>query len=83
MAWFREWFCEPGTYNTLCVVPVDGLPKFSSETEWCEEYYQKDTCTGIRNAAQTQMARFAYSYYIINGSFGIAFVILVRTVSAV
>jgi hypothetical protein len=80
MAWFREWFCDHGTYNTLCVVPIGGLP-FTSEDEWCEAYYESDACRGIRDAAQTQMARYAYAYYNINGVIGIIFSILVRSCS--
>lgn len=80
MAWFREEFCDPGTYNTLCVVPVNGLPQFTSEGDWCEEYYpnyDRAACQNIRDTAQTQTAIFAYTYFNINGAVGVIFVILV------
>jgi hypothetical protein len=77
MAWFREQFCEPSTYyNTLCVVPVNGLP-YENETAWCKAYYNRTDCENIRDAAQEQMEIYAYLYCNINGAIGIIFVILV------
>jgi hypothetical protein len=80
MAWFRELFCYPDTYNTLCVVPVNGLPEFETEGEWCRKYYpdyDNATCENIREAAQNQMTIYAYTYFNVNGAVGVILVILV------
>jgi small-conductance mechanosensitive channel len=80
MAWFRKQFCAQGTYNTLCVVPIGGWPIFDSQDEWCEFYYNTNTCAGIQSSAQTIMVAYSYVYYNINGGIGLFLVLLVSVV---
>lgn len=77
MAWFRSKFCVQNTYNTECVVPIRGLPDFTSEDEWCKEYYDNMRCSGIKNNAQGKMIRFSYTFYNLNGAVGVITVLLV------
>lgn len=75
-AWFRSKTCTGGTYNTLCVVPIDGHPFFRNETAWCEFYYNSTSCTAIRNSAQVKTNSFALSFYTLNGVLGILVLLL-------
>lgn len=75
-AWFRYQTCAAGTYNTLCVVPIDGLPFFESEDEWCDFYYNSTACEPIRNAAQAKTNRGCLFYYLMNGIIGIVVFLL-------
>jgi len=79
-AWFRARSCEAGTYNTLCVVPIRGLPIYRSENDWCLFYYNSTACTSIRNSAQIKTIRFCYWFYTANGVVGILVFLLVRAV---
>ena len=64
MSNFRKQFCEKGTQNEECTVPIFGGPYHSSEIEWCMERYNKtDACTDIRNKAQEDMETYMLFYY--------------------
>jgi len=63
MAWFRKVFCPDGTYNTLCIVPIDGGIIFPTEEEWCMHYYEAINCTVIRDTAQDRTVRSAFIFY--------------------
>lgn len=78
-AWFRSKTCAGGTYQTLCVVPIDGLPLFTTADEWCEFYYNSTACQGIRDDAQATTVRLSYFFYYMNGAVGIFVFLLVRT----
>ena len=78
MAWFRLQFCADNTYNTLCVVPIDGLPGFNTTTAWCQYYYDNRTdCSTIQDSAQELMQTYSNLFYNINGAIGVVFIILV------
>jgi len=77
MAWFRSKTCGGGTYNTLCVVPIGGLPIFRSETEWCLFYYNSTACGPIKDDAQSRMLTYSLTYHNANGALGVLTVILV------
>ncbi len=70
-AWFRYKSCAPNTYNTLCVVPIDGLPFFDSANEWCDFYYNSTDCVSIRNAAQAKTTSWTLFYALMNGVLGV------------
>ena len=76
MAWFRSKLCGD-TYNTLCMVPIDGLPLFESEDDWCKAFYNSTDCARIRDDAQATMIPFAYSYFNANGAVAVALAVLV------
>lgn len=82
-AWFRSNTCRNDTYNTLCVVPIDGLPLFDNETEWCEFYYNSTDCEGIRNEAQLEVSKHSYTYYLLNAVVGMIVFFLVRKICSV
>jgi hypothetical protein len=78
MAWFRSKTCKAGTYNTLCVVPINGLPEHNSEDEWCLAHYNSTRCAPIRNDAQRKMLAYSLTFYNVNGALGVLTVIMVR-----
>lgn len=75
-AWFRYQTCASGTYNTLCVVPIDGLPFFDSADDWCDFYYNSSACVPIRNAAQAKTNKWCLVFYLMNGILGIVVFLL-------
>lgn len=77
MAWFRSKTCRANTYNTYCIVPIDGLPQFDSETAWCEFYYNSNDCASIRETAQFKMSTYAKTFYNSNGAIAVFTVIMV------
>jgi hypothetical protein len=80
MAWFRRKFCADDTYNTPCVVPIDGLPDFDNETQWCEHYHNSTACADIQDSAQGIMETYSYFYYNLNAAIGLFLIILVSVV---
>lgn len=80
MAWFRSKTCRVNTYNTYCVVPIDGLPKFTSEKEWCMYYYNSNQCEEIRSTAQSKMSTYSKTFYNTNGAIALFTVLMVRRV---
>lgn len=79
MAWFRSKTCRGNSYNTYCVVPIDGLPEFNSEEEWCLSYYDATSCEDIRNNAQFKLATYSKTFFVTNGAIAICTVIMVRS----
>ena len=67
MAWFRKEFCVDDTYETLCLVPIDGGQNFTSEELWCLDTFNATNCVDIRDAAQTEAARFMSIFYYCCG----------------
>lgn len=64
MSNFRKQFCEKGTENDECMVPISGGRNYSSEIVWCMERYNKtDACTDIRDKAQEEMETYMLFYY--------------------
>lgn len=80
MAWFRREFCADDTYNTLCVVPIDGLPNFDNETQWCQNYYNSTICADIQDSALEKMETYSFFYYNLNAAIGLFLIILVSAV---
>jgi hypothetical protein len=76
MAWFRSKTCRINTYNTYCVVPIDGLPKFTSEKEWCMYYYNSNQCEEIRSTAQSKMSTYSKTFYNTNGAIALFTVLM-------
>jgi hypothetical protein len=80
MAFFRWKFCADNTYNTYCVVPIDGLPEFDNATDWCWGNFESYACSDIQDAAQGSMQTYSYIYYNANGAIGVFYIILVSVV---
>ena len=77
MAWFWSQICADNMYNTLCVIPIDGLPDFNMTTDWCNHNYNHTDCSTIQDSAQGLMQTYSYIFYNVNGAIGVFFVILV------
>ena len=76
MSYFRYYFCEVGTEDTLCMVPIDGGEDFESEDAWCLDMYDSTRCTDVRDAAQTRMQFAMISYYTVVGAVACALLFL-------
>ena len=63
MSWFRGFFCEKGTENSTCLVPIDGGAGYKSEAAWCMAIYGSLECTQVRDDAQAWMQRFMLTFY--------------------
>ena len=64
MSTFRKQFCEKGTSDKECIVPIFGGSDFNNETEWCLFNHNKtDACTEIRDNAQEDMETYMLYYY--------------------
>lgn len=77
MAWFREVYCEEGTAESLCMVPVYGEGNAQNETEWCQRNYNATNCTEIRDAAQAEVAGLMSWFYNANLAWGCALIAVV------
>jgi len=71
MAYFRELFCADNTYNTKCMVPIDGGLLFSTEEDWCRMNFNATDCSSIRDNAQQSMDYFVSCFFNINGFWGL------------
>ncbi len=68
LSWYRELFCDEGTAQGKCMVPVLGGVNFDDETAWCMEYFNNATdCEDIRNRAQYEFVVANYIYFTANG----------------
>ena len=66
MEWFRELFCADGTAHEECTAPL------IDSDEWCMELYgQMDYCEQVRKGTETQMKRVSYTYFTMNGVWGL------------
>jgi hypothetical protein len=63
MSWFRVFFCESGTANSTCLVPIDGGPGYQSEDAWCMATHNSMECTQVRDDAQEWMQRLMLTFY--------------------
>ncbi len=66
MAWFRRIFCEDGTANTKCAVPISGGANFTSDEEWCQVNYNATDCIDIRQSATELMVSTSYLFIYLN-----------------
>jgi hypothetical protein len=74
MAWFRQIFCEPGTANTKCAIPVhEGLKENS---QWCELNFNASDCQSLRDAAIEKMEASSYFFIYSNAIAGAVLIIL-------
>lgn len=68
LSWYRELFCDEGTAQGKCMVPVLGGVNFDDETAWCMEYFNDATdCGDIRDRAQYEFVVANYVYFTANG----------------
>lgn len=74
LAWFREVFCEDGTADTLCAVPIS-----DNETGWCLENYNSTNCTEIRDDAEEGTTHLLLSLYSFCGAWSLLVLFLVRS----
>ena len=63
MTWCRRVFCQDGTYDDKCVVPIDGGEDFETEEEWCVAMYGATDCMEIRDVAQDDMNTSILIFY--------------------
>lgn len=68
LSWYRELFCDEGTAQGKCMVPVLGGVNFDDETAWCVKYFNNATdCEDIRDRAQYEFVVAHYIYFTVNG----------------
>lgn len=80
MVWVRDLYCEEGTSNGKCTVPIDGGEGYESEDAWCKANFDGATdCTSIRNSAQNLSNVVSQIYYTCNGIWAILQVVLMWT----
>lgn len=76
MAWFRHIFCEAGTANTKCAVPIGGGPEYQTSALWCEFKYNATDCDTIRSAATRAMESRSYLFIYTNAIVGAVMIML-------
>jgi len=76
MAWFRTTFCEEGTANGKCAVPLYGGENYSSTEEWCVDNYNAIDCGIIRTKATDKMSYASYFFIYSNAIGGAVLIIL-------
>lgn len=76
MSYFRNVFCEDGTADAECTVPIQGGASYNSEDAWCLEKYGSTECTEIRNEAQTYCTVASYIFFTSNGVWALFLVAL-------
>eukprot|EP00934_Nitzschia_sp_Nitz4_P002020 Nitzschia sp. Nitz4//scaffold35_size145790//96905//99466//NITZ4_003040-RA/size145790-augustus-gene-0.136-mRNA-1//-1//CDS//3329549154//2020//frame0 len=63
MSIFRDYFCEEGTENSKCLVPILGGEEFDSEDDWCQSFYNATDCLDIQEEAQSDMLGVVLQFY--------------------
>jgi len=76
MSWFRLFFCEEGTADSTCLVPINGGVGYPTEDAWCLGEYDSIGCTKIRDDAQDRMERFMLTFYTGLAGWTSVFVVL-------
>jgi len=72
MALYRMQYCQQGTHNSRCVVPIGG-GESRTEEEWCLDNFNMTDCTQIRDSAQEGMLIYANAFF---SSFGVICLLL-------
>jgi len=75
LSWFRHAFCEEGTENTCCVVPIADN---ETETAWCLSKCNATNCTQIRDEAQQATSESLSLLYRFSGVWALLLLFLVR-----
>ena len=74
--WFRNLFCEAGTANNKCAVPLYGGQNFTTSDAWCETNYNATDCETIRKKAMSEMVSKSYFFLYSNAIGGAVLIIL-------
>jgi len=77
MAYLRGLFCEEGTENDECVVPIMGGEEYKNEKAWCLAKYNSTRCEYIRNEAQYECTVASYIFFTSNGVWALILVFLI------
>lgn len=72
----RRFFCDEGTANDQCMVPVEGGEDYDTEEQWCQAYYNATNCEDIRDDAQFEYNVAIHTANIVNGIWGLILVVL-------
>ena len=75
----REVYCEDGTANDECKVPIEGGIDYETEELWCQAYYKSDRCTEIRDSAQDKWIVTTRTFYTANGIWALLLVVVMWT----
>ena len=76
LSWFRHRFCQPGTQDTLCIVPLDGGPNYLDENLWCMANYNSRACKEIRDSAISRAETSLLIFYTALGAWGLLLLVL-------
>jgi hypothetical protein len=80
LLWFRSNYCLEGTAETLCVVPINGGPDYSTEDDWCQTLYNSTDCSEIRDEAQHLTSFWLSIFYTSLATWGCIFMFLMLLV---
>ena len=47
----RKFFCDEGTSDRECTVPMNGGHEFADEAAWCQNHYEQSNCEQIREVS--------------------------------
>ncbi|CAM9337449.1 unnamed protein product [Ascophyllum nodosum] len=70
----RDRLCTNGTANNECAVPMAGFPLGSQEA-WCEEKFDSDRCTDIKEEAVDKAVQFLSFYMNVAGGLSLSSVV--------
>jgi len=76
LSWYRELFCDDGTAQGKCMVPILGGLKYIDEDEWCLAYFNATDCKDIREEAQYDFVVANYFYFALNGIWALILAVL-------
>ncbi|KAL7537067.1 hypothetical protein ACHAWF_005649 [Thalassiosira exigua] len=75
----RRLYCEPGTSDGQCKVPILGGEDFPDETKWCQAKYNATNCKEIRDNAQGNYNVTARAAHTVNAIWALLLVIIMWT----
>lgn len=76
----RETFCESGTADEECIVPILGGVVYQTEEDWCREKYNHSDasiCREIRDDAQRKYNAVTFFLFMLNGIWALFLVALI------
>lgn len=76
LSWYRELFCDEGTAQGKCMVPVLGGLNYPDENSWCLAYFNATDCEDIRDGAQRDFVVANYVYFAVNGIWALILAVL-------
>lgn len=71
MSMYRQQYCQAGTHNTSCVVPIKSSEE---ELEWCINKFNMTNCTQIRETAQASMRLYSTCFFTVFGGKNAVFI---------